>query len=162
MNLFVVIAQRSLLWPEDFPEDTRFRGGEGYVVDMDAPYEREWCITQEAKMRPATPEEIEKGMRPSMIDSPVALRAINAYKEGMRNGKSTPGKRFDIPLPEDAGPAKALQDDIIALRKEVAELREQVQALQVAKPDDPGIADTTMIGKFKTRQKQLLEVAKEE
>jgi len=35
---------RSLHWPEGFyPEGESLRGLAGYVVDLDAPHEQEWC-----------------------------------------------------------------------------------------------------------------------
>lgn len=62
-----------LYFPAEFPQDTRYRGREGYIVDLDAPMEREWCAGQMHKLVPA-PQAKEA----DPITHPIALRLIKA------------------------------------------------------------------------------------
>jgi hypothetical protein len=54
MKLMQVKGRWTLNWPVGVadPMDPR-RGPRGYVVDMDAPLERQWCAGQEYKLEPA-------------------------------------------------------------------------------------------------------------
>lgn len=47
-----------LYFPRTLPQSDLLRGGKGYVVNMNAPCEREWCAGQEWKLEPA-PEATE-------------------------------------------------------------------------------------------------------
>jgi len=58
-----------LYYPITFPEQTRYRGAEGYVVDLDAPGEREFCKGQEWKLEPAP-----DGSTPDAIRHPTAMK----------------------------------------------------------------------------------------
>lgn len=60
-----------LLFPYTFPEHDRYRGNKGFVVDLDAPCEAEWCKDQEHKLEPA-PEATEA----SPINHPQARMQI--------------------------------------------------------------------------------------
>ena len=54
MNLKRVKVGRALHWPESFgPAEQRVRGLTGYVVDVDAPMEKDWLLGQEHKLEPA-------------------------------------------------------------------------------------------------------------
>ena len=54
MDLRQVKQHEHLLWPQSVAgQDAIYRGGSGYVVDMSAPLEREWCAEQMHKLAPA-------------------------------------------------------------------------------------------------------------
>lgn len=99
MNLMKVRANRCILvFPYDFPEHARIRGTRGYVVDLDAPCEAEWCKGQEHKLEPA-PEATEatKIVHPqalALIRKEVARRAANPEqsKEPVAVGASVGGE----------------------------------------------------------------------
>lgn len=83
VDIRIVQTGYALLWPADvFPKARRHRGGAGYVVDLDAPLEREWCAGQERKL--VTPERalaqgiIKEGdeIEPNEIEEPIAIRAL--------------------------------------------------------------------------------------
>jgi hypothetical protein len=77
MRLMRVKKGRSLHWPENFTSaDDLYRGGEGYVVDLDAPHEAEWCAGMLHVLEPAPPDV--KDATP--IKQPRALRLIAAAK----------------------------------------------------------------------------------
>ena len=89
MKLMQVIKGRALLWPDNFTSQAQIhRGPEGYVVDLDAPCEAEWCKGQLHKLEPA-PE----GSKPSPIDSPIAKRAIEAALKKDAPAKAAPVKK---------------------------------------------------------------------
>ena len=68
----------TLLWTKPLtPRTGPPRGREGYVVDLDAPFEEEWCKGQEFKLEPA-PDATETG---SLDESPAAM---NKRKKAMR------------------------------------------------------------------------------
>ncbi len=72
MNLMQVLPDRALHWPEDLSGPAqRYRGGEGYVVDLDAPFEAEWCAGQLHKLTAAP-----AGAKPSEITLRAALGLI--------------------------------------------------------------------------------------
>jgi hypothetical protein len=62
-----------LYFPETFSQDFRYRGSQGFVVDLDAPLEREWCAGQMHKLEPA-PDATEA----APVTHPVAIRLIKA------------------------------------------------------------------------------------
>lgn len=71
MDLQVVKSPFALHWPDELGSDS-WRGGPGYVVNMDAPFEREkFCAGQMHKFEPAP-----KGAVANKIEHPAALRAI--------------------------------------------------------------------------------------
>lgn len=71
MDLHKVRKNCILTFPYGFREQTRVRGMQGYVVDLDAPCEAEWCKDQEWKLAPA-PEAKEA----AKIVHPQALAMI--------------------------------------------------------------------------------------
>lgn len=72
MNLYRVKGNRTkLLWPPSLPSASQVRGEEGYVVDLDAPLEREWCAGQMHQLEPAPDAKA-----PTPITMPAALNAI--------------------------------------------------------------------------------------
>lgn len=86
MNLHAVKQGFYLHWPEDFgPTTARLRGGPGYVVDLDAPFETKWCKGQMHKLIPA-----EKGAKPSAIEHPRATRELSAKRRA--DEKPVPNK----------------------------------------------------------------------
>lgn len=99
MNLQRVKRNGLLVFPYTFPEHERQRGGPGYVVDLDAPLEAEWCRDQEWKLEPA-PE----GSTPSKITSPQALRLLT-LEQARRDGHEVDNRGRIIP-PKNAAPAK--------------------------------------------------------
>lgn len=108
MKLMQVISGRAILWPESFTAQAqRFRGAQGYVVDLDAPCEAEWCAGQHHKLEPA-PE----GAVASAIESPIAKRAIEAAMKKAGAAPPAPAKPAipaDLPsvdLPNKRAPAK--------------------------------------------------------
>jgi hypothetical protein len=74
-----------LLFPYTIPERDRFRGGQGYVVDLDAPCEAEWCKDQLHKLEPA-PE----ATKANAIVSPLALRALAIEVKRQESAKREP------------------------------------------------------------------------
>lgn len=62
-----------LYFPQTFQHPELLRGGRGYVVDLDAPCEREWCKGQEYKLEPAP-----AGAKPTPIVHRVAKDLILA------------------------------------------------------------------------------------
>jgi hypothetical protein len=106
MNLHVVAPNKSILWPARMlasqrppthgpfgweryvrrhPE-LRVRGGAGYVVDLDAPLEREWCADQLAHLVPMAelPAGVAQPKGPTKIDLPAALAEIEEFKSRQR------------------------------------------------------------------------------
>jgi hypothetical protein len=68
---------RSLHWPENFTSaDDLYRGGEGYVVDLDAPHEAEWCAGMLHVLEPA-PKDVTAA---TPIKNARALRMVNEAK----------------------------------------------------------------------------------
>ena len=63
-----------LNWPPSIEQQYPARGRIGYVVDLDAPLEREWCKGQEYKLAPAP-----DATAANPINNPVAARAIAAF-----------------------------------------------------------------------------------
>ena len=77
MKLKVVKKGSHFHWPEGLgPTKDRYRGGEGTVIDLDAPFESEWCKGQEYKL-----EDAPAGAVPSKIEHPVALGMLGARKQ---------------------------------------------------------------------------------
>lgn len=71
MELKRVKKGEHLHWPTTVADgEKRYRGGEGYVVDMDAALEREWCAGQLYKL-----EDAPNSALPSEIALPNALGA---------------------------------------------------------------------------------------
>lgn len=92
MNLMQVRGGGALLmWPTQLANPDRIRGTAGYVVDLDAPLERELCKGQIHKLEPA-PE----GSKPARIVHPGALRLIRDEE-----------KRLAVPQPAPSEPATA-------------------------------------------------------
>lgn len=108
MNLQAVKVGRFLHWPAAFEVDmNRFRGAAGYVVDLDAPLEAEWCSGQTHKLEPAP-----AGSKPNKINHGPALRALQLHLSPSAKApapKSAPARTgFDLPnvdIPK--APAKA-------------------------------------------------------
>jgi hypothetical protein len=71
MRLMKVRDDRHLYYPDSFPRDEQYRGGPGYVVDMDAPFEADWCKGQEYKLIEADPKS-----KASPIESNHGIRII--------------------------------------------------------------------------------------
>lgn len=95
MNLHTVKAGKFLHWPAQFElNNSRFRGAAGYVVDLDAPLEREWCAGQTHKLEPSA-----KGLKATTITHGPALKALQAHL--------SPNKKPPAPKPE---PAKIAAD----------------------------------------------------
>jgi hypothetical protein len=93
MKLMVVKDGSHLHWPESLAgSDNRYRGGTGYVVDMDAPREVAWCAGQAYKLRPAP-----DGAVASKIDFAPALRALKAEKEKPQAAAQAPVKSKPLP-----------------------------------------------------------------
>lgn len=91
MNLRRVHGKFILFYPYSFPENQRFRGSAGYVVDLDAPLEAEWCAGQEYKLEPA-PDA--KAATP--IEHPIAARMIREHQA------ANPGQQAPVaPTPPD-------------------------------------------------------------
>jgi len=65
-----------LVWPNAFESDSPYRGGPGYVVDLEAPCEAEWCGWQEEKLEPAA-----KDAKADEIKHPRARMKIAAEVE---------------------------------------------------------------------------------
>lgn len=78
MRLMKVRPDRHLYYPDSFPRDEQYRGGPGYVVDMDAPFEAEWCKGQEYKFVDAEPKS-----SPSPIESNHGIRIISEAKRSV-------------------------------------------------------------------------------
>lgn len=74
MRLMKVREDRHLYYPNSFPRDEQYRGGPGYVVDLDAPLEASWCEGQEYKLVPA-----DAGSKPSAIKCNHALRLLKEH-----------------------------------------------------------------------------------
>lgn len=71
MNLKRVKKGEHLHWPPTIAEgDKRYRGGEGYVLDMDAPLEKQWCAGQLYKL-----EDAPAGAKPNELTLASALGA---------------------------------------------------------------------------------------
>lgn len=68
-----------LYFPETF-RDGRYRGREGYVVDLDAPCEREWCRDQMHKLEPAPDAKAA-----DEIKHPVALKRIREERKRLED-----------------------------------------------------------------------------
>lgn len=86
MKLMRVKASRHLHWPESFTtKDGLHRGAPGYVVDLDAPFEREWCKGQEHKL-----EAAPVGAEVSEIAHPRALRELRELRQKAARSKSKP------------------------------------------------------------------------
>ena len=64
-----------LHWPEHMPGENRLRGTGGYVVDLDAPLESEWCGMQMHKL-----EEAPEGSVPDPITHVPALAALDRWR----------------------------------------------------------------------------------
>jgi len=62
-----------LYFPDSFPQQQRYRGSEGFVVDLDEPLERDWCDGQMHKLEPAA-----KGAKAAPLEDPVAIRLQKA------------------------------------------------------------------------------------
>jgi len=62
-----------LYFPDSFPQQQRYRGSEGFVVNLNAPLEREWCAGQLHKL-----EAAPKGAQAAPVDDPIAIRLIKA------------------------------------------------------------------------------------
>lgn len=73
MNLQRVRKNCILMFPYGFPEAARYRGGAGYIVDLDAPREDVWCAGQLWKLE-AAPDAKEA----SKLEHPQAVREIRA------------------------------------------------------------------------------------
>jgi hypothetical protein len=88
MNLMQVKGRWTLNWPVGIadPMDPR-RGPRGYVVDMDAPLERQWCAGQEYKLEPAP-----KGAKPSPIEHARALAALRDWARKNATASADPAK----------------------------------------------------------------------
>ena len=77
MQLKIVKPARTLHWPPGLASsDNTFRGDPGYVVDFDAPLEREWCAGQEHKF-----DDAPAGSVASAITNHRALRALQKLTE---------------------------------------------------------------------------------
>ncbi len=76
-------------WRQDTKRNQkmRLRGEEGYVVDLDAPLESEWC-KENGKALEAMPKKRGRPRKADVIDFEPALHAIAAYKE--KHGIETP------------------------------------------------------------------------
>lgn len=107
MNLMQVLPDRALHWPEELSGPAqRYRGGEGYVVDLDAPFESAWCAGQIHKLAPAKADAT-----PSEITLRAALGAIAEHerkraKAGAQAATSAP-KPPTADLPSVDIPKKA-------------------------------------------------------
>jgi hypothetical protein len=105
MDLRVVKDGRYLHFPEAFgPIENRGRGGPGHCVNLDAPFEREWCKGQEHKLEPAP-----KGAMPNAIVHPIALRMIrdlDAKPKAAAPAAQPTGKPIQADLPSVDLPKK--------------------------------------------------------
>lgn len=88
MNLHKVRGNGCVLYfPKTLPQSELLRGGTGYVVDLDAPCEREWCADQLWKLESA-PEAKEA----NRITNRAALAEIAKETARIAAGESTEAK----------------------------------------------------------------------
>ena len=82
MDLRQVKPSEHLLWPQSVAgQDTSYRGGAGYVVDLSAPLEREWCVGQMHKLAPAG----DGVTAASAITNGNALRLVKSHASKSSN-----------------------------------------------------------------------------
>ncbi len=97
MNLHRVKGNNTrLLWPPSLPSASVIRGDKGYVVDLDAPLETEWCAGQMHKLEPAPDAKAA-----DTITMPGALNAL---------------KRWTPPVVETVAPAAVQNEDELEVR----------------------------------------------
>lgn len=77
-DLRIVRPSKTLFWPDKYgwSEKDRVRGTPGYIVDLDAPLERDWCEGQLYKLAAAP-----AGSVPSEIKSPKAARDLREFEK---------------------------------------------------------------------------------
>lgn len=92
-----------LYFPQSFQHPELLRGGRGLVVDMDAPFEREWCAGQEYKLEPAPADAVA-----SPIRHPVARRLLAEWEAAHPEAVKPPAP----PKPAPAKPALPSDDDL--------------------------------------------------
>lgn len=68
----------SIFWPAEYGGDL-YRGGPGYIVDFDEPYEREWLKGLEYRFEDVPEGESTKA---DEITHPVVFRKIAKIREG--------------------------------------------------------------------------------
>jgi len=80
-------------WPDGYGSgEFHYRGGEGYVIDLDAPFEEDWIVGQEFKVEPVPEAEIA-GAEPGEIKNP---RAISMLREKRKEeGLAAKRAQFD-------------------------------------------------------------------
>ncbi len=101
-----------LYFPDSFNHPELIRGGKGYVVDLDAPFEREWCARQEYKLEPAPAKA-----KPSPIVHPIARQKIAAW---LAANPAEAAKLAAKPAPVVAPKADPLSDDDLDESKRAA------------------------------------------
>lgn len=94
-----------LHFPLSFDHPELVRGGQGYVVDLDAPLEAEWCKGQEYKLEPAPADA-----KPNAIIHPVARKlllaeATRAAAAPAKGAKAKPTDDLEVVRPARAGVA---------------------------------------------------------
>lgn len=84
-EFWIVDRGRTLLWPRiDWPDDRRVRGKEGYVVDMNAPFERDWNKGQLRKLL-TVEDAIDRGVieeiptKASPLGSAIARNRVRRW-----------------------------------------------------------------------------------
>ncbi len=104
MNLKRVKKGAHLHWPTTIADGTkRYRGGEGYVLDMDAALEREWCAGQLYKL-----EDAPAGSVPSEITLANALGARKlAESKKAKPGPTVEAKASALGIMDPVEPEKA-------------------------------------------------------
>lgn len=84
-----------LVWPNSFESDSPYRGGEGYVVDLDAPCESDWCGWQAEKLEPARKgaeaDEIKHQRARMKIAAEIAKSALPVEKPAKPPAEKTEG-----------------------------------------------------------------------
>ncbi|HUW12552.1 MAG TPA: hypothetical protein VM537_22690 [Anaerolineae bacterium] len=85
-DLRVVKQGDTLVWPREFERRVRFRGGEGYIVDLDGPLERDLlCKGQGRKLRPVSDGEPDPIIDPFVIEKILDATGISLPRVPKRN-----------------------------------------------------------------------------
>lgn len=120
-----MVKNGSLLWPDTF--ESRYRGTFPYVVDMNAPLERDlFCAGQEHKLRPLTKDERRKFRKATPIEGGddangrSCLAALSMIRQAEKDG-------FEPPAPKPVGDA---------LDARAADAAAEVADLDIPEPDE--------------------------
>lgn len=119
-TLYRVKEGHNLTWPSGWPlgDKGRIRGRAGYVVDISAPFETDWCDGQQHKLEPAEP-----GDKATPHEHPRAVRMLrdlaeqDAPKPGFMDPQGVDAKMAElaarrtpesasIPTPDDTSAPK--------------------------------------------------------